>query len=71
MKPASESQTGPFRAKAWVTDEEFGYDHWRAAEYSCGRGTHFAVIYVFNSQQERDEYLAREIDANIKMQLIG
>jgi hypothetical protein len=39
--------TAVVRARAWRTDQDFGYDHWRAAEFSCGKGTHEALIVVY------------------------
>ena len=32
--------------RAYTTDEGFGYDRWRGEEYSCGRGTHDAVLII-------------------------
>ena len=34
------------QVRAYRTDQEFGNDHWRGEEYSCGRGTHDAVLIV-------------------------
>lgn len=71
MKPPNEGNFGPVKAKAWITDAEFGYDHWRAAEYSCGRGTKFAIIHLFESERARDEFYALTIDAEAKQRLVG
>ena len=70
MKPPNEDQQGPIKAKAWFTDEEFGYEHWRAAEYSCGRGTRFAIITLFTAEQARDEAYDSMIDAEAKQRLV-
>lgn len=45
------------KAKAWQTDEHFGYDYWRAAEYSCGLAKRSAVIVLFENDEERDRWL--------------
>ncbi len=34
-------------ARAYMTDVDFGYDRWKADEYSMGRGTHDAIIIIF------------------------
>lgn len=34
------------RARAYQTDEQFGYDRWKADEYSMGLGTHDCLIIV-------------------------
>ena len=69
MKPPNKDEVGLVKAMAWFTDEEFGYDHWRAAEYSCGRGTRFAVIHLFESEKARDDFYALMKDAEIKERL--
>ena len=33
-------------ACAYQTDETFGYEYWRADQFSCGRGTHEAIILI-------------------------
>ena len=58
------------KSKSWRTDAVFGYDHWRSAEYSCGEGTHFAIQLIFDSEQERDEYLALLADEQVKLELV-
>jgi len=35
-----------FEASAWKTDEGFGYDRWKADQYSMGKGTHAALIVI-------------------------
>ena len=71
MKVPNENDLGPIKAKAWRTDEEFGYEHWRAAEYSLGRGTKYAVIYLFESEQKCDDFLAKARDEQVKLRLLG
>jgi hypothetical protein len=40
-----------FRASAYRTDKEFGYDRWTADEYSGGRGTHVALITILEPRE--------------------
>lgn len=35
-----------FKASAWLTDESFGYDRWKADMYSMGKGTHDAYLLI-------------------------
>ena len=69
MKPPEQNQLGPIKAMAWITDEEFGYDHWRAAEFSCGRSTKFAIITLFSSEKERDDCYHLMTDPEVKQRL--
>jgi hypothetical protein len=48
--------------RAWRTDEGFGYDRWKADQYSLGRGTHDAVL-IFPSEGESREELTRRVKA--------
>jgi len=58
------------KAKAWITDEGFGYDHWQASQYSCGRGTDWAVIMLFDGERERDNFIASQVDAEAKLRMV-
>lgn len=71
MKPPEKNDLGPVKAMAWLTDEEFGYDHWRAAQFSCGRGIKYSVIHLFESREARDEFYALMVDAEAKQRLVG
>ena len=35
-----------FKVRAWLTDESFGYDRWKADMYSMGKGTHDAYLLI-------------------------
>ena len=59
MKVPNLADKGPIKAMAWITDEEFGYDHWRAAQFSCGRGVKFAAIVIFDTEAERDVWISQ------------
>lgn len=42
---------------AWLTDEVFGYDHWRAAQFAAGGDPEQrrpAVLLLFADERERD-----------------
>lgn len=71
MKPPEKNDPGPVKAMAWITDAEFGYDHWRAAEFSCGRGTKFAIISLFDTEKERDDVFSLLVDAEVKRRMAG
>lgn len=38
------------KARAWRTEKDFGYDRWRADQYSMGEGTHDALIVVLGKR---------------------
>ena len=46
--------TTALKAAAWQTDEDFGYDHYRAAEFGCGKGNIPAIILLFDTKEKRD-----------------
>lgn len=39
---------------AYMTDEVFGYDHWRAAQFSAPRPTRPALLLIFDTEAERN-----------------
>ena len=43
------------KARAYQTDEQFGYDRWKADEYSMGRGTHDCLIIVLPVKPANDQ----------------
>jgi hypothetical protein len=55
MNPPSENDRGVIKVRAWITDQELGADHWRAAQYSCGRGTHEAELRIIGRVGELPE----------------
>ena len=61
----------PYKAMAWRTDETLGFEYWKAAEFTCGQGTAHSIIIVFDSQKERDEYLAKLKDEQVKLALVN
>ncbi len=62
MKPPSvEDRIVQVTAK--LTDETFGYEHWRAGQFSFG-GTHDAVLVICRAGEDRKE-LAKQIEAAI------
>ncbi len=59
MKPPSvEDRIVQVTAK--LTDEVFGYDHWRAGQFSFG-GTHDAVLVICRAGEDRAA-LAKRIE---------
>ena len=43
---------------AYLTDETFGYDHWRAAQFSAPKCDLPGVLLLFGSEEARAEWLA-------------
>jgi len=41
---------------AYLTDEVFGYEHWRAAQFSAPHGpdSRPGILLIFNTEAERD-----------------
>lgn len=58
MKPIPINERAPefpagtvfLKARAYQTDETFGYDRWVADQYSCGRGVRDAIIVLLPDQ---------------------
>lgn len=49
------------KVKAFLTDEAFGYDHWRATQFLAPVDARFAVLVICDSESARDalaEHLA-------------
>ena len=44
---------------AWLTDETFGYEHWRAAQFSAPQVQRYGVLVLFETQADRDAFAAR------------
>lgn len=59
MKAPSLSDT-QVKVRAYLTDETFGYEHWRAAQFSAPTvpSSRYAVLTIFQSEAERDAFLA-------------
>ncbi len=47
------------KVAAWRTDEEFGYDRWKADQYSLGKGTHDGVLVLCEAGESRAELMRR------------
>jgi hypothetical protein len=58
MKPPS-VQDKAVRVKAYLTDEAFGYDHWRAAQFSAPKFDRHAVLVFFDTPDEADDFIAQ------------
>ena len=39
------------KAKAYITDRDFGYDRWVADEFSCGKGTNDAFMVILPTNE--------------------
>lgn len=48
------------KVRAYLTDEVFGYTHWRAAQFSAPKHTRFGVLVLFETEGERDKFFERE-----------
>lgn len=51
MKPPSPEDT-VVRVSAWLTDEAFGYTHWRAAQFSAPQIVRHGVLLLFATEEE-------------------
>ena len=47
------------KVRAYLTDETFGYEHWRAAQFSAPDNACPAVLIVCLSPEEQARLLAR------------
>ena len=70
MRVPDKNDVGLIKVRAWITDETFGYEHWRAAQFSSGPDSKPACLVLFNSVEERDEYYSRSVDEQIKMEML-
>jgi hypothetical protein len=44
------------KVSAYLTDETFGYEHWRAAQFSSPGRDRFGVLMLFENQEARDAF---------------
>jgi hypothetical protein len=44
------------KVTAYLTDESFGYEHWRAAQFSAPRRDRPAVLVLCETDAERDAF---------------
>ncbi len=58
-RPRGMSKVQFLKVAAWRTDEEFGYDRWKADQYSLGKGTHDGVLVLCEAGESRAELAAR------------
>ena len=42
------------RVTAYLTDETFGYEHWRAAQFSAPKLDKYGVLLLFDTKDEVD-----------------
>jgi len=58
MKTPSTSDT-IVKVRAYLTDETFGYTHWRAAQFCAPEMEveRHAVLILFNTKEERDKFV--------------
>ena len=59
MKPPGLDDTA-VRVTAWLTDDTFGYDHWRAAQFSAPQCARHGVLVLFETAEAADEFLRRK-----------
>lgn len=45
--------------RAYMTDENFGYDHWRATQFLSPDRSLPAVLLIFSDDAERQDWLNR------------
>ncbi len=59
MKPPSEHDRA-VRVRAYLTDETFGYEHWRAAQFCAPNvpSARYALLRIFDSEAEREAAMA-------------
>lgn len=60
MKVPSNADT-VVKVRAYLTDESFGYTHWRAAQFSAPNDspTRYAVLVLCDTEAERDALASR------------
>lgn len=56
MKPPSKSDT-IVEVSAYLTDQTFGYEHWRAAQFSAPACDKPGVLLLFDTADERAEWI--------------
>jgi hypothetical protein len=52
------------KVSAYLTDETFGYDHWRAAQFSTPGRDRYGALVLFETEEERDAFLTREFSGS-------
>lgn len=45
------------KVRAYLTDETFGYEHWRASQFSTPPDSRPAILVIYDSDSERDDAL--------------
>jgi hypothetical protein len=71
MKPPSLDDRR-IKVTAYLTDETFGYDHWRAAQYSAPDGPTCrpALLLVFDTEAQRDAAFGGEAQVIAELQAL-
>lgn len=59
MKQPSKSDR-IIKVRAYLTDETFGYEHWRAAQFSAPKHDKFGVLILFDTEVERDKFIDKQ-----------
>ena len=47
------------KVRAYLTDEAFGYEHWRAAQFSAPQHDKWGVLLLFGSEVDCDAALLK------------
>jgi hypothetical protein len=47
------------KVRAYLTDEWFGYDHWRARQFGAPDEARPALLLIFATEAERDRALSQ------------
>ena len=45
------------KVRAYLTDEVFGYEHWRAGQFATPATSRPAILVIYDSEAERDAAL--------------
>ena len=51
------------KVRAHLTDETFGYEHWRAMQFSSPEISRPAVLVMFDTELERERFFQHVKDA--------
>ena len=60
MKPPSLTDRA-VKVRAYLSDEDFGYEHWHARQFSAPEDAKPALLLVFEMREERDAAYARVV----------
>jgi hypothetical protein len=54
MKPSLDDRV--IKVRAYLTDQEFGYDHWRAAQFCAPIVAKPAVLVIWETEGEQEAF---------------